>query len=491
MSAGLVDVSGQPLKAYKPRKQLGETQPRAIHARYDAARDTDEFKNYWANADSLDADSANSRGVRAKLVPRSRYEVENNGYTDGMVQTHCNYMVGTGPKLRMETQSPAFNKLVEQRWREWAKVIQLRRKLWCQAHAKIQDGEGFGIAATNLRLRSPVKLDYQLYETEQIQTPYEPYNEVGYIDGVHFDEFGNAIWYDVLPIHPGRHSYVGMNQEAESVPARFVCHWYKLRRPGQHRGVPEFRSTLTLGAGSRRWRESTQAAAETASQLGAALIKTQISPDDGPDLVAPLTSIDLQKRMMMALPMGWDAMQMKAEHPNATYRDFHRTQINEQGRPKSIPVNVGMADSSEHNFASGKLDHLSWFGEITVDRADGNDLVLDPLFDIWFEEARRVFDFVWSGDTPPHEWDWPVLPVADEKARSFARNMDLTNGSTTLSAVYSEIGQDFEQDVLPQMTQNYFGNQDESSIQSMRAILLQKNLGSVVQQSQEIDDADE
>ena len=106
-----------------------------------------------------------------------------------------------------------------------------------------------------------------------------------------------------------------------------------------------------------------------------------------------------------------------------------------------MPVNVGMADSSEHNFASGKLDHLSWFAEMRVEREDANDLVLDPLFALWFQEAASpaVFDFVWQrSDPPPHVWDWPVLPVADEKARALARHTDLQNGIVSLSAVYPQ-----------------------------------------------------
>ena len=105
----------------EPRRRNGHARPdlftlgtrpvrrRQIQATYDAARDSDEFKNYWANADSLDADSANSRSVRAKLVQRSRYEVANNGFADGMVQTHANYLVGVGPQLRLQTASAEFN----------------------------------------------------------------------------------------------------------------------------------------------------------------------------------------------------------------------------------------------------------------------------------------------------------------------------------------------------------------------------------------------
>jgi len=87
-----------------PRDQRtfsGDAPP--IRARFDAAQTTDEYKNYWAASDSLDADSSASRGVRNKLVSRSRYEIGNNAYVDGMVQTHANYTVGVGPSLRMMT----------------------------------------------------------------------------------------------------------------------------------------------------------------------------------------------------------------------------------------------------------------------------------------------------------------------------------------------------------------------------------------------------
>ena len=57
-------------KPRHPRRQLADLAEsprmsrRAILARYDAAQDTDEIKNYWANADALDADTANSLSVR-------------------------------------------------------------------------------------------------------------------------------------------------------------------------------------------------------------------------------------------------------------------------------------------------------------------------------------------------------------------------------------------------------------------------------------------
>lgn len=473
------------------RKDLAEAlalvapRRREVRATYDAARDSTEYQNYWANADHYDADSANSREVREKLVSRARYETANNGYADGMVQTYATDLVGVGPKLRMQTGSTGFNQLVEVEFYRWAKAVLLRRKLWCMAHAKVQDGEAFGVLRTNPRVNHPVKIDLVLYETEQCQTPFLPFTEKGYIDGIRFDEFGNPVYYDILRQHPGSsHGWSdwGYFGDAEQVEARYVLHWFALRRPGQHRGVPEFRSTLNTGASARRWREATLAAAETAADFSV-FLKTQFQPDEM-EVVSPMSTLDIQKRMMTALPMGWDAHQMAAEHPNATYDGFHKTLINEQARPKSMPYNKAACDSSSYNYASGRLDHQTYYGSLDVDREDGDDLVLDRLFDVWFEEAVRAYG--WLGGNPAaispaasaHLWDWPKHRVADVESEANANDKRLKHGGLSLSQLYSEQGEDFE-DELAKMAADYGKTVDE-----MREVLLKTMFPSAGQAEQ-------
>jgi len=209
-----------------------------VRASYDAARSGDEYKNIWANADRYDADSANSRDVRHTLISRSRYEICNNGFSDGIAQTYATDMIGVGPALRMQTGSPRLNQLIEFTWSRWAKAISLRSKLWTMAHAKHSDGEGIGVVRRNPGVRHPIKLDVVLVEAEQCQTPWLPYEETGYIDGIRFDAFGNPVYYEFLKDHPGSNTRVNLASETEKVPAEYVLHWFKRRRPGQHRGVP-------------------------------------------------------------------------------------------------------------------------------------------------------------------------------------------------------------------------------------------------------------
>jgi capsid protein len=427
-----------------------------LRATYDAARTSDEFKNYWANADTYDADSANSREVRQTLVSRSRYEIGNNGYADGIAQTKATDLVGRGPTLRMQTGSSGFNRLVELEWFNWCKAVQFRRKFWTMAHAKYSDGEAIAILRRNPRSRHAIKLDLQLIETEQCQTPFLPFGVEGYVDGIRFDEYGNAVYYDILHGHPGAANQLTTTLVPEQVAADRVLHWFKMKRPGQHRGVPEAASTLNTGAAARRWREATLAAAETAAEYSVVL-KTAFQPEQIA-AVAPMSSLDIRKRMMTALPNGWAMEQLKSEHPTATYEAFHDQLISEQARPANMPKNKAKCDSSQYNYASGRLDHQTYYASLDVERDDANDLVLDPLFAVWFDLA--ISRNGWLGGNPDvvgpaarsHTWDWPKHRVADVESEANALETRLKSGQMGLHQVYTDSGLDLEDEIQSMAT---------------------------------------
>ena len=437
---------------------------RLQRAAYDAAGSSDEYSNIWANADAYDADSAHSRQVRQTLSQRARYEMANNGYSDGIGQTYATDLIGNGPTLRMQTGSVGFNRMVETSFWLWWKAAHMRRKLWCLAHAKHVDGEGLATLRLNPRINHPIRLDVVLHETEQCQTPNLPFEDRNYIDGIKFDEFGNPLWYDLLREHPGKSGRLLLGYEAQRIPADRVLHWYKMRRPGQHRGVSEIASTLNIGAAARRYREATLAAAETAAEFSL-LLKTTLDPEQV-DAVSPMSSLDVQKRMMTALPMGWEAFQPKAEQPTAQYAEFTKALINEQARCKNMPYNKAACDSSSYNYASGRLDHQTYYAALDVEREDCNDLVLDPLFDLWFDLA--ITRFGWLGGIADavgpgarvHMWDWPKHRVADVEAEANAIETRLQSGQVGLHRVYSDAGLDLE-DEIEAMAATYAVDADE------------------------------
>ncbi len=446
--------------------------PRPIRGSYDAASLDGMNTRHWLAADALDADSANSKTVRRRISQRARYEFANNGQGKGVQLTQANYVVGRGPKLRMQTGNPRFNSMIEAEWQRWGKEVKLPKKLRTAIKAKVSDGEPFIIITQNPRMQHRVKLGLRMVECEQVTTPYLGANEPNKIDGIEFDEYGNPLFYDVLKQHPGS-QWSGLNQEPERVPARFMLHLFREDRAGQHRGVSEVAPSLNCYAQGRRFREAVLAGAEAVANFSI-FLKTQSDPSIEADIVRPLSTLPIEKAMFTALPAGYDAFQPKAEQPSATYAEFTREQSGEQARPLNMPNNIARADSSGYSFSGGKLDHLTYFVSVDVEQQDIEEDVLDPLFEVWFAEAVLRFGWGVPADPPPnHGWDWPEKPVIDEVKHANANKTNLSIGVAVLRRLYAEGGLDFEEE-LPHMAEDYGITVDE-----MRAALFRAHFGDV------------
>lgn len=477
----ILNSDGTPYKHAngRPRPELTEyfgkraaTASRRASLSIDAARSGTDLDGHWRFADSLDPDCAYNQGVRHTLMKRSRYEQTSNSYYVGAIRSYVNSLIGDGPKLRMLTGNRNFNQLVERRFAAWQESVGFRRKLKAMAHALVGDGETFAILQNNPAIGDEVQLDFMPLEAEQCQSSFYGVDNTGRVDGIHYDEFNNVVAYDILPTHPGSNS-AAQNFNPITVPARDVLHWFNLERPGAHRGIPAMTAGLSSGAMARRHREATVKAAETAASIGAIL--TTNSGAGGasePDPVAPFTTTEFVHRMLMMAPMGWDAKQMKGEHPNAQYADFHRLNVSEMTRGISMPYNAAACDSSTYSFASGKLDTLLFRTQIDGDRRDCDELISDRLFAAWFFEWTISTN---NRDIPPlHQWDWPTHPVIDAVAEANAIKTKLESGQTTIRQVYSDQGKDLE-DELSVMAEDIFGEATDENIVKARQILTLKH----------------
>ena len=106
----------------------------------------------------------------------------------------------------------------------------------------------------NPKIDSPIKLDLRLIEADQVMTPIlvRQETEMLAIDGIHFDEHGNPIAYDVLKRHSGDNIDI-WTLDFNRVPAASMIHYFRADRPGQNRGVPEITPALPLFAQLRRY----------------------------------------------------------------------------------------------------------------------------------------------------------------------------------------------------------------------------------------------
>jgi len=454
------------------RRQTSRPEPAQppIRGRYDAAQDSNEIKNLWAVVDQLDADASNTLAIRKKLRNRSRNERANNGHCAGVIRTHANYIVGTGPKLRLQTRSVPFNQMVEAAWGRWCESTGFMRKLRTMCRAKTGDGEAFALLVGNPNIEHKVKLDVCLVECDQVSAPVGVSQTERYVDGIHFDEYGNPQFYDVLNRHPGASWFQAGPQEFTTYAARFVCHWFGGdERPGQHRGIPELTPSLNLFGTGRRYREAVVAAAETAADLS---VMIQMgTTNEGNDEAAPFTSLPIEKRTMTVTPAGATASQMKAEQPATTYDAFNRNMICEEARPLNMPYNIAACDSSGYSYSGGQLDHLTYFVSVDVERQDCESAVLNRVFAVWFNEARAAYGWgVLASPSPRHSWNWPAKPQTDPVKTASARKTNLSDGTTTLGRIYAEDGLDFEDEVVA-MAHEY-----GVTVEEMRVKLLDSNM---------------
>jgi lambda family phage portal protein len=420
---------------------------RMVRAKYDAAATNDDNRRHWANADALSANAANSPEVRRVLRTRARYETANNSYARGIVLTLANDVVGTGPRLQLLTADVEANRRIEQQFMLWTKAIRLADKLRTMRMARAADGEAFAILTLNPSLPTSVQLDLRLIEADQVCTPDMTPQAANSVDGIVLDEAGNPVEYHVLKQHPGDLGF-GVLREFDRLPASIVVHWFRADRPGQARGIPDIMPALPLFAQLRRFTLAVLAAAETAADF-AGILYTDAPANGEADAAEPFEPIELEKRALLTMPGGWKMSQMEAEQPATTYGEFKREILNEIARCLNMPANVARADSSGYNYASGRLDHQTYFKSIRVEQSHLECVVLDRILAAWLDEAAFIPGLIPPGLPPfsvwDHQWFWDGREHVDPAKEASAQATRLANHTATLAEEYARRGLDWEE----------------------------------------------
>jgi lambda family phage portal protein len=420
--------------------------PRAIsiRARYDAAATTDANRKHWANADGLSADAAAAPEIRRILRNRARYESANNSYAAGIVATLANDVVGTGPRLQVLTDDAQANNEIERAFNAWARSISLADRLRTMRIARAHSGECFAKLVSNPAVPGPVKLDLALVEADRVTGPAWGTITPDEVDGIVYDSAGNPVAYRVLKEHPGDRS---LNLEQETLPASKVVHYFMPSRPEQSRGIPDLVPALPLFAQLRRYTIAVLSAAETAANF-AGTVETDAPANGEADPVEPMDTIELEANSLLTLPAGWKMSQVKPEQPTTSYGEFKREILNEIARCLNMPFNVAAGNSSGYNYASGRLDHQTYFKSIRIDQAHMARTVLARILAEWFDEAKLIESLVpprvRALEALPHQWFWDGNEHVDPAKEATAQATRLTNHTTTLASEYARHGKDWE-----------------------------------------------
>ncbi|MEO0513631.1 MAG: phage portal protein, partial [Planctomycetota bacterium] len=193
------------------------------------------------------------------------------------------------------------------------------------------------------------------------------------------------------------------------------------------------------------------AAAETAADF-AAVLYTDAPANGEADPLEPMDMVGLEKRLATVLPGGWKLGQIHAEQPATTYAEFKREILNEIARCLSMPFNVAAGNSSGYNYASGRLDHQTYFKSIRVEQHQMQVSVLDRILAAWFAEAALVEGLLPQSlrarnAVTPHAWFWDGVEHVDPAKEANAQATRLANHTTTLAAEYARQGRDWEDEL--------------------------------------------
>ena len=444
----MAETKTKTTRARKPTRPVFDSEAisqRSLRASYDIARSTTENENLWKYVDSLSAADANAPGVRKTIRNRARYEVANNSYADGIVDTLSADTIG--PEVQIQLGDTDLAQRTERAFEQWARSVRLWDKVRGMRRAKCVDGEAFGLLVTNPRIANRVKLDVRLVECDMIES-WASVEKANEIDGIRFDEYGNPVTYRLLHYHPGDHRQFMTSRAGEWINADYMLHYFTALRPGQVRGVSELTPALSLFGELRQFTKAVLMNAARAAEI-AGVMQTDLLPDSvAAELSDPLTTIEAVRNAIVSLPEGWKLAQLKPEQPATTYAMFKREIINEIARCLSIPYNIAACDSSSYNYASGRLDHQTYDRSIEVERADLRAAVLDRIYAAWLGEYAAVAGLNRQQllELHDHAWHFAGRGHVDPNKEASADETRLKNGTLTRARYWAKQGADWKRE---------------------------------------------
>ena len=212
---------------------------------------------------------------------------------------------------------------------------------------------------------------------------------------------------------------------------------------------------LPLFAQLRRFTLAVLGAAETAADF-AGVLYTDAPANGEADAVEPMDLVELEApHVLTVLRAAGDRARSTPSSPRRPTREFKKEILNEIARCLNMPFNVAAGNSSGYNYASGRLDHQTYYKSIRVDQHHIESVALDRVLRAWLDEAVLVSGFLPRRPRTAafrdltHQWFWDGQEHVDPAKEASAQQMRLANNTTTLAAEFAKQGRDWEAESAP------------------------------------------
>lgn len=441
-----------------------------LSARFDNARHTPDTASLFRNVDSLAITTALSPEVRKTVRDRARYVVANCPYAKSILETFTTHVVGPWASVSFPRGGvpESLRDEITDAFDAWAMATDFWEKVKTMLRAKVTDGEAFALFTTDRAIvdqLNHVTLNIKPIECDRVESWTEMVTRDNEFDGVRFDANGHPVEYRILKYHPGDYRTSIKNRAGDWVKAANVIHFFETIRPEQVRGISDFVSALDIPALQKSYRSSVVDTAINAASISGVLSTDQVPEcfdDEDASIgkcameVKPNTVFQAQRGAFVTLPEGWKLNQLQAQQPTSLYDSFVRSLIAELAACLCMPVNIAMCDSSQHNFASAKLDHMTYGDKIAAVRSVLSVKILDRVFFKWLEEYAigRDIDARTLAALHRTEWLFTERSNSDVMKDASADNTRLGNGTTTLAALYAKDGRDWKRETDEWIAEN-------------------------------------
>lgn len=373
---------------------------------------------------------------RQKLIECSIYEDEENSYYTGILNTIAEHTCGSTPLILGNHPDKEVNDAIEDKWLEWCINNQIGMAIRQIRRSAARTGIGIGIPYKKNDGLDPVTLGIKTICATDLKQPRGATTQDRILEGVEYDE----NW-DIKKIY-----VANGNDEPVSYDAKDIIIWFKQVREGFNVWAPECGPAFTIFPSVRRFMKAIVRGEEFKAAIPMALTLDPNVYKPEASLGTPKGTFEYEPGMVPTLPPGVSLEGIQVGQHGAERIQFIELVITAAARCVQMPKNIALGDSSGHNMATAAIDILPWKNRTHIDRRDFEP-VTRKIFKWWMSQAvltesyfkpnvrSRVNNFTYSLN-----YDM-IFNHPDPKKNADSRAVDLISGSSTLTRIYTDQGQ--------------------------------------------------
>jgi len=399
----------------------------------------------------IDPESTTYQRDRWTIIKEVRNLAENSPIVQGILSKYAAYAIGN-LKYQANTGDRNLNQQAEEFFKQWARHADTtgRMSLTELAHVAViserRDGDVGGIWIQKAS-EAPT---LQLVEADRLGDPNANMTTANYAAGIHIDDFGKPLAYDIYTRDRNTNSYTFDRQ----IVARDFIHHAIIQRPSQYRGVSCFAPVIDklkdleeiLEAEQIGVKANSMHAAIVFNENGVADVEDVLNADNAPRYSdgSQVDEIEHKYGRFWFLKQGDRVQPMLGNRPSPTFNGFLESIIRDVATALNLPYGVvynisgltGPGSRTELSLADREFQRIQGYVQRNL---------LDPIRDrIMFYGAAtgQINADPMNPSLYRGRWQFPAKMSIDAGRDSAAAINEVRAGMRTKSSFYIANGED-------------------------------------------------